>query len=619
MVLSLLLLLAQPPTIRQLLELEHQRAENVAPLLEALRSEDEGLRRQAARTAGRLERAELQGAVAPLVGDPSPEVRREAVAALAQMKAPFDFGGRLDQEEEASVRAVIYEALGRVQPPDSLAERVLVQGLREDALEARRGAARGLEWRVRVNSKTLRPEPSTIEGLRRAVRENSDPSLLQFALLALNAAGDKDAPTFDAALRHPDPQVRRLAVLGSKRWVEDPAPMVRLEAMKLAGDCGRAFGAIDRPDPGGHVVLAAVDRLGAQKCDPTRVMRLVDESPDWRIRAHALVALAHVSPEAARERLPKAAAADRWQVRAYAARTAVLLEDAKTLAALARDPSPNVVLEALSTAEDAVRALASDHSGLLFAAAEKLVGSGTAKEAAPLILATLQRLSRAGRVTNRDPRVKLIEVLGESADAGLLEALRPLLSDPDPAVAAAVAAVLSKSTGRRLSPITTHYVPAPFPSEEELQALRGARAIVTMKGLGEFRVSLLPGEAPAAVATFVQLAETGAYDGLTFHRVVPNFVVQGGSPGADEYEARTTTFMRDELGLTSHRRGTLGISTRGHDTGDGQIFINLVDNWRLDHTYTVFAQVDQGIDVVDRILEGDVIESIRILRPGSGR
>jgi cyclophilin family peptidyl-prolyl cis-trans isomerase len=110
----------------------------------------------------------------------------------------------------------------------------------------------------------------------------------------------------------------------------------------------------------------------------------------------------------------------------------------------------------------------------------------------------------------------------------------------------------------------------------------------------------------------VHLAESGYYNGLTFHRVVPNFVIQGGSPGANEYIG-DAAFMRDELGSWPHVRGAVGISTRGRDTGDAQIFIDLVDNPRLDHDYTVFAQVLNGIDVVDRILEGDVIEKIEIV------
>ena len=115
------------------------------------------------------------------------------------------------------------------------------------------------------------------------------------------------------------------------------------------------------------------------------------------------------------------------------------------------------------------------------------------------------------------------------------------------------------------------------------------------------------------VADFAQMAEAKYYNGLTIHRIVSNFVVQGGSPGASEYVG-APDFMRDELGLLSHRRGTLGISTRGRDTGDGQIFINLIDNFRLDHAYTVFARVIDGLDNVDKIQEGDVIESIEIRR-----
>ena len=107
---------------------------------------------------------------------------------------------------------------------------------------------------------------------------------------------------------------------------------------------------------------------------------------------------------------------------------------------------------------------------------------------------------------------------------------------------------------------------------------------------------------------FASLAESGYYDGLTFHRVVPNFVVQGGSAGANEFD-----FIRDEVSLWPHVRGAVGMSTRGRDTGDAQFFVNLVDNPRFDHEYTVFAQILNGIEVVDRILEGDVIERIEIV------
>jgi cyclophilin family peptidyl-prolyl cis-trans isomerase len=285
-----------------------------------------------------------------------------------------------------------------------------------------------------------------------------------------------------------------------------------------------------------------------------------------------------------------------------------------TLNTLSLDANPSVRAAALTTVDHAIQALTADHSGLLVAAAAKLKGAPELKAAAPRIAATVLRLSRDGRVTVRDPRLRLIDLLGEAGDAAEIERLRPLLDDRDPQVAGLVASVLTQSTGKTVEAKTRRYVPEPIPSESALRSLAGARAVVTMKGLGAFTVELLPDEAPAAAATFVALAEKGAYEGLTFHRVVPNFVLQGGSPGADEYDALTPQFMRDELGMTSNARGTLGISTRGHDTGDGQIFVNLVDNWRLDHIYTVFARIIDGMDVVDRILEGDVIERVRIER-----
>ena len=149
-------------------------------------------------------------------------------------------------------------------------------------------------------------------------------------------------------------------------------------------------------------------------------------------------------------------------------------------------------------------------------------------------------------------------------------------------------------------------------STAELRRLASPRARVTIRDLGAFEVALFTSEAPLTVLRFASLAESGYYNGLTFHRVVPNFVVQGGSPAASEFVG-AADFMRDEVGLWPHVRGAVGISTRGRDTGDAQFFIDLVDNPRFDHEYTVFGQLLNGIEVVDRILEGDVIERIEIM------
>jgi cyclophilin family peptidyl-prolyl cis-trans isomerase len=119
-------------------------------------------------------------------------------------------------------------------------------------------------------------------------------------------------------------------------------------------------------------------------------------------------------------------------------------------------------------------------------------------------------------------------------------------------------------------------------------------------------------------ARLLALARSGYYDGHVWQRVEPDFVVQGGGPGANEY-AGYDQYLRDELGTVPHLRGTVGMSTRGHDTGDAQWFFNLRDNQRLDRDYTLFADVVSGMDVVDGIMEGDVIQSIVQEQPGSER
>ena len=125
---------------------------------------------------------------------------------------------------------------------------------------------------------------------------------------------------------------------------------------------------------------------------------------------------------------------------------------------------------------------------------------------------------------------------------------------------------------------------------------------------------VLPFIAPTNVVRFVRLARERYFDGLTIHREVPNFVGQGGSPAANEY-AGDGPFTRDELGFAFNWRGAVGVSTRGRDTGDGQLYINLVDNVRLDHDYTVWAEVVDGMDAVDRMLEGAVIGSVTVGPP----
>jgi cyclophilin family peptidyl-prolyl cis-trans isomerase len=323
--------------------------------------------------------------------------------------------------------------------------------------------------------------------------------------------------------------------------------------------------------------------------------------------------LAKQNPESARIHLSRFVEHDVWQARAYAARAAGILEEKNVLNRLVRDPHPNVVAAALVGPRETVGILKSPDYGLLMRATRLLEGWSDGASAVPALLEALERVTGEGRATSRDPRRQMLLRLREFGGADIASELRPLLSDFDPVIAALAAEILSEKTGTATKPQTLRFETATVPSQSFIEDLAGARARIKMREAGIFVLELMPEEAPVTAATFARLAESGYYDGLTFHRIVPNFVIQGGSPGANEFVG-TPGYIRDEVGLPSHLRGTVGISTRGRDTGDSQIFINLVDNYRLDHNYTVFARVIEGMDAVDRVQEGDVMESVEILR-----
>ena len=223
----------------------------------------------------------------------------------------------------------------------------------------------------------------------------------------------------------------------------------------------------------------------------------------------------------------------------------------------------------------------------------------------------LERITAEQCETSRDTRLALITRLAQLGSAAQVATLTPLLKDVDPAVAEAAADVITKWTGKVAEVESPPQKSAAIPTAAELADL--VRVVFEMDSGGKFDVMLNPVEAPLTRTRFLAAARAGYYNGLTFHRVVPNFVVQGGSPGANEY-CGDCPFMRDEVG-GMHERGTLGISTRGADTGDAQIFINLVDNPRLDFDYTVFGKVCTGMSVVDEIQEGDRIVRVQVLPP----
>ena len=133
--------------------------------------------------------------------------------------------------------------------------------------------------------------------------------------------------------------------------------------------------------------------------------------------------------------------------------------------------------------------------------------------------------------------------------------------------------------------------------------------IETAKGTIEFELAVL--DAPQTSGNFMALARRGFFNGLQIHRVVANFVVQDGDPRGDG-EGGPGYSIRDELNERPYLRGTVGMALSGPDTGGSQFFITHSPQPHLDAKYTVFGQVVNGMDVVDRIQQGDTIQRVRV-------
>ena len=151
-------------------------------------------------------------------------------------------------------------------------------------------------------------------------------------------------------------------------------------------------------------------------------------------------------------------------------------------------------------------------------------------------------------------------------------------------------------------------VQVPSPPDDPATLPRRATLLTT---LGPISLELWPEDAPRTVAAFAKRATAGFYDGLLFHRVVPDFVVQGGDPRGDGWGGPGET-LRCEINNRRFERGVLGMALAGKDTGGSQFFITHSAHPHLDGGYTTFGRVLVGQDVVDALAEGDRIVSLSI-------
>jgi len=633
-----------------------QRRFDGAVLGEALRHPDPDVRRQAALAAGRIGDGAAVDLLMSALDDSSEGVQAAAAFALGLLK-----------DERAVGRLVAYV---RAAPPDSQrapqleAVTAIAKIGGEEAARALRdvmtgglrgtGAAAPAAMRASLEAWRLGPRApvATLVGFTtspdRETRYNA-----VYSLARLRAGAGANALL--AALRDREGDVRAAAARGVVRALADsgrldprgvverlrpllgdPDENVRILALRsLASfrDSAAARAVIPLlSDASVGVQVQAETTLGALGGGDARgALRGRLTSAGFALRRQAVIALAEAdSASGVQAAAPLLSEAD-WRWRSVAAEAFGAARDRARLAAALDDPDGRVAAQALQALLRVVPAADTTilpRARVLLTHADPAVRSVAADVLARAprtadVDALVDAYRRAEGDPFNDARLSAVAALGAIAKSGaqgrlrvvnaVLAAVRP---SGDYLVRRAVAAHLADvaEAWSPPGPIATGRSDADYRDVVRrylLPALRGAPPLeITIEtDRGTLRVRLLPTEAPLTVAAFLGLVDQRFFDGLRWHRVVPNFVVQDGDPRGDGWGSPGFV-LRDEVNPVRYQAGTVGIALSGPDTGGSQFFITHSAQPHLDGVYTVFGTVVAGTSFLPAIAQGDHIRSI---------
>ena len=598
-------------------------AEGLKPLVVTLADTDVEVRATAAFAIGLLGDPAAEAALVPLLSDPVPIVRGRAAEALGQIGAK---GAAAAIGSMVSEYAKNQAVLG-MQPDDETSP----------AAPEAEAFKLGLFALVRLRA---------FDPIAAAVLDGSRPisSWWPIAYALQRSEDQRAAPALHSLLSGPGRYTRAFAARGLGTLKDSSAikPLIAVLApeaqagLEIAVAAIRALGQLAATDavptltrlaadPATHanVRLEAVAALGAIRSPDG--LELVQNllSDQWiPLRIAALQAVASIDQESFVFMLAGMEPDRNWKVRAALARVLgdlpadialdrlrVMLDDEdkrvipSVLDAMARLKAPElerVLLERIKDADFGVRAAAAEQLG-------KLKPAGGADALRDAYKAALPDAAYTARGAALDALVEY-----GPAEAG--DTLKAALADKDWALRLHAAELLAKIEPQGNHQEAIRPAPGtpttPYDDPSLLSPTYSPHVFVdTAHGTIEFELAVL--DAPQTTRNFISLVRKGFFNGLEVHRVVPNFVVQDGDPRGDGQGGPGYT-IRDELNDRPFLRGVVGMALGWRDTGGSQFFITHSPQPHLDARYTVFGHVVNGMDVVDRIRPGDVIERVRV-------
>ena len=607
--------------------------DGIAPLTAALADPDPDVREMAAFGLGLIADATAAPPLTKALADPSPLVRGRAAEALGQI------GAAQPQQVRDAMRKEVGDAIGRVaaeyarspaltslQPdddrwpagPEAEAFRLAIYALvRLHAYEPLAaavldpsGARITTWWPVAYAMGRIedpRAQPALLQMLQgpgkysaafaaRGLGAIRDPAASEPLLAIVNAP--------EAPLEVVVSAIRALASIGDRRAVAplvklaaDAAdPNIRLQAVSALGTLRAMDGlAIVQDLLTDHwpTMRAAALRAAASIDIENFVLVLsgMEPDPQWSVRSALAEVLGTLSPDVALERV----------------RSMLQDEDRRVI------PAVLTALVGLKAPDAAALALAQlkEPDVVVRATAARIVGELKPAGGAE---ALREALALAEGDAAIDARAALLSALAAYGGAPATATVKEALADKDWAVRVHAADLLAKldpagdyrsairpAPGQPVAPYDDPKLIAPAFSPHVF--------IETARGTIEFELAVL--DAPQTTSNFITLARKGFFNGLQIHRVVPNFVVQDGDPRGDGTGGPGYT-IRDELNERPFVRGTVGMALSWKDTGGSQFFITHSPQPHLDARYTAFGHVVNGMEVVDRIQQGDTIQRVRV-------
>jgi len=621
--------------IAAVLRLQDMRAPFGAPMAAFLRSVDPAVRRRAALACGSLQDTAALGALLAAVTDSDTAVAEAAAFAVGQTagRLPAAERGRLCDGLITHTLAAardggrLTEEIGKFAAPSELAELVARAGERDTvhtAMAVARCAIRGVTapaattyllgllrgrgpvpWQVAYALQRIGDVPETRENVPAvlSMAVSGDPLVRMnlAALLGKLHAGDACLNALvSLASRDADWRVRVNAIRALALFPAGGRPDVVPVFARAFRD--RSF----------NVALAALAAFPPQgfvegtQGPSARALALLREMAAnvggryaWQLQGEAASALSRIEKSASPLRAA-GARGGRPELRAMLLRAAGTTGDTAAeqfLCSAARSSDPRIACAALDGLGEAARRAAARRSECdsVVSLSLRALGSGD-----PAIVATAAGLLGDSLFRRSSSEGPLLGALKGLRDPGDIEAIQDVLG------------ALRSVTGRDCAadaPAMPERSPAA--ADSALRGWTGKEIRVTLAtSRGDILIALDSDGAPFTVTSMLRLSRAGFYRRLTFHRVVPNFVVQGGDPRGDGWGGPPYT-LRSEFSTARYGRGTVGIASAGKDTEGSQFFITHSPQPHLDGRYTVVGRVLKGMAVVDALRVGDRIIDIR--------